>query len=527
MRDDGGMSRTERGGAARWLALLAGLLTGLSGLGVALAATSLLGERLSPLTAVSETVIDLTPGKIAHLLVSVVGQNDKPLLRAGTLVGLLLLAAVAGRLGLRSTLRGQVVFLAMGVLAAICMLNRPGTDPASLIPVVAGLVTWLVALPPLLDALRASGATEPAVEDGPGPDAFGAPAGRRTFLVRAGLVGGLAVVGGVLGGVLGRKRREVEASIASLDLPVSAGTVPAGADLGIEDLAPFRTPNSDFYLIDTAIGVPAIRPEDWSLRIHGLVDREIRLSYDDLIARQLTGAWVTLCCVSNGVGGPLVGNAYWSGVRIADLLREAGVKPGADAILQTSEDGWTCGTPIQAVTDDRDALLAVAMNGKPLPVEHGFPVRMVVPGLYGFVSATKWLVDIEVSRFDRINAFWTERGWAEKCPIKTQSRIDVPRANHRVSAGTVQVAGVAWAQHLGIEKVEVQLDGKGWQEVRLARVPSVDTWVQWEGEVDVDPGVHKLTVRATDRDGRTQTSVRTDVIPDGASGWHSIEFTAE
>ncbi len=515
-----GMSEQDPGhdGApddARWWALLAGLLTGGAGLGVALAATSLLGQRLSPLTAVSETVIEYTPGKVAHLLVDIVGQNDKPLLRAGTLLGLLVLSMLAGRLALRSTLRGQAVFLAMGVVAVLCVLDRPGTDPGTFIPVVAGLVTWLVALPPLVEALRPSRTQD----DG--------AAGRRTFARRAVVVGGLGVLAAAAGGLLGRKRRDIEATIAALDLPVSAGTVPAGADLDLEDLAPWRTPNQDFYLIDTAISVPTIRKEDWGLRIHGMVEREIRLTYDDLLARQLTEAWVTLCCVSNGVGDDLIGNAFWSGVRIADLLREAGVRPGADAVLQTSDDGWTCGTPVEALSDDRNALLAIAMNGEPLPVEHGFPVRMVVPGLYGYVSATKWVVDLEVTRFDRIRAFWTERGWAEKGPIKTQSRIDVPRANHRVSAGSVRVAGVAWAQHLGIEKVEVQLDGKSWQEVELARVPSVDTWVQWHGDVEMSPGVHRLTVRATDRSGETQTSVRTDVIPDGASGWHSIELTAE
>ena len=508
-----GVGPAPRG--ARWWAALAGVVAGGAGLGAALATTSLLGERVSPLTAVSETVVAYTPGKVAHLLVDLVGQADKPLLRAGTLVGLVLLAALAGRVGLRSTPAGQAVFLLMAGIAALCVLDRPGGGPGTLLPVLAGLVVWLVALPPLLEPLR------------PGAVGGAGAAERRTFGRRAVLVVALGGLAGALGGVFGRKRREVEAAIAALDLPVTKGVVPAGADLGLEDLAPWRTPNADFYLIDTALSVPAIRTEDWGLRIHGMVDQEVRLTYDDLLARQLTEAWVTLCCVSNEVGGPLVGNAHWSGVRIADLLAEAGVQDGADAVLQTSEDGWTCATPVEALTDDRDALLAIAMNGRPLPVEHGFPVRMVVPGLYGFVSATKWLVDLEVTRFADVDAFWTVRGWAEKCPIKTQSRIDVPRANHRVESGAVTVAGVAWAQHLGIDKVEVQVDGGAWQEVELARVPSVDTWVQWRGSVDVDPGVHRLTVRATDRSGETQTSVRTDVVPDGASGWHSVEFTAE
>jgi DMSO/TMAO reductase YedYZ molybdopterin-dependent catalytic subunit len=340
-------------------------------------------------------------------------------------------------------------------------------------------------------------------------------------------VGAGGVLAGLVGGLFGRRRRAVEEVIGDLDLPVTDGQVPAGADLEVPDLAAWRTANGDFYRIDTAFVVPTVRPDDWRLRIHGMVEREIELTYDDLLDRQLTEAWVTLCCVSNEVGGDLIGNAWWSGVRIADLLEEAGVRDGADAVKQTSQDGWTCGTPLEALTDDRDALLAVAMNGRPLPVEHGFPVRVVVPGLYGYVSATKWVVDLEVTRFADFTAFWTDKGWAEQAPIRTQSRIDVPRANHRVMAGDVVVAGVAWSQHVGIDRVEVQVDGRGWQEVDLARVPNVDTWVQWRGEVSMDAGTHSLAVRATDRSGYTQTGVRRDVAPDGATGWHTVEFTAE
>ena len=240
----------------------------------------------------------------------------------------------------------------------------------------------------------------------------------------------------------------------------------------------------------------------------------------------MTQDWVTICCVSNPVGGDLIGNAWWSGVRIADLLDEAGVQPGADAVKQTSQDGWTCGTPIEALTDDRNALLAVAMNGEPLPLEHGFPVRMIVPGLYGYVSATKWLVDLEVTRFADFTAYWTDRGWSEKGPVKTESRVEVPRDGASVGAGSVRVGGHAWAQHTGIEKVEYRLDGAAWQEAELGRVPGNDTWVQWAGTVDVPQGQHTLAVRATDRSGYTQTAARADVVPNGATGWHSVQFSA-
>ncbi|MGA8996066.1 MAG: molybdopterin-dependent oxidoreductase, partial [Nocardioidaceae bacterium] len=289
---------------------------------------------------------------------------------------------------------------------------------------------------------------------------------------------------------------------------------------------PWRVGNTDFYRIDTALVLPAVVPSAWRLRIHGLVERELVIDYQGLLDREQRQAWVTLCCVSNEVGGDLVGNAWWSGVRVADLLREVGVDPAADAVLQTSHDDWTCGTPLAALTDGRDALLAVAMNGEPLPLEHGFPVRMVVPGLYGFVSATKWVTDLEVTRFADFSAYWTERGWSERGPVKTQSRIEVPADGRHVRAGTLRVGGHAWAQRRGVERVEFSLDGGPWQRAALGRVPSADTWVQWAGTVAVDAGPHTLTVRATDRTGATQTAVRTRVVPDGATGWHRVDFTA-
>jgi hypothetical protein len=291
-------------------------------------------------------------------------------------------------------------------------------------------------------------------------------------------------------------------------------------------MAPWRVPNGSFYRIDTALVVPAVDPDAWRLRIHGLVDREIEISYADLRERQLTEDWVTICCVSNPVGGDLIGNAWWSGVRIADLLEEAGVQAGADAVKQTSKDGWTCGTPIEALTDDRNAMLAIAMNGKPLPVDHGFPVRMIVPGLYGYVSATKWVVDLEVTRFQDFSAYWTDRGWSSEGPVKTESRVEVPRDGGHVDSGTVRVGGHAWAQHTGVEKVEYRLDGDAWREAELGRVPGNDTWVQWTGSVDVAQGSHTLAVRATDRSGYTQTAARADVVPDGATGWHQVSFSA-
>ncbi|MCW2790914.1 MAG: oxidoreductase, molybdopterin binding protein, partial [Nocardioides sp.] len=333
---------------------------------------------------------------------------------------------------------------------------------------------------------------------------------------------------GVAGRVVGRGRRRVEQARRLLRLAgVTEPQVPAAAAIDLDGLSPWMTPAGDFYRIDTTIVAPTIEPSDWELRIHGLVDRELVISYDELVAREFTEDWITLNCVSNPVGGDLIGNAWWSGVRVADLLAEAGVQPGADAVLQTSDDGWTCGTPLSALTDSRDAILAVAMNGKPLPIDHGFPVRTVVPGLYGYVSACKWVVDLEVTRFDKISAFWTERGWGELGPVKMSSRIDVPRSDAEVAAGRGRVGGVAWAQHTGIRAVEYALDGGDWQPAEISHPGTDDAWVQWAASVDLDPGEHTMRVRATDKDGLVQTGVERDVLPDGATGWHTIAFTAK
>ena len=296
--------------------------------------------------------------------------------------------------------------------------------------------------------------------------------------------------------------------------------------MGLSGIAPWQTPSDDFYLIDTTIAKPTIEPEEWSLRIHGMVERELTLSYSELVSRRMTESWITLNCVSNQVGGGLVGNARWSGIRIADLLAGLGVSADADCVLQTSHDGWTCATPLEALTDDRDAMLAVAMNGRPLPIEHGFPVRTIVPGLYGYVSATKWVVDLEVSTFADSTGYWTTRGWSAEGPVKIASRIDVPRSGDDVAAGPVSFGGVAWHQHTGIESVEVQVDGGAWTPAELGGVPSVDTWVQWKATIDVSEGDHEVRVRATGKDGETQTSVVRSPDPDGATGWHTVEFSA-
>jgi DMSO/TMAO reductase YedYZ molybdopterin-dependent catalytic subunit len=303
--------------------------------------------------------------------------------------------------------------------------------------------------------------------------------------------------------------------------------VPAGTALQVPGLTPYLTPNAEFYRVDTALSVPRVPVDGYRLRIKGMVDEPMDLSFKELLDMPLVERRITLTCVSQPVGGPYVGNATWIGVRTKDLLERAGVQSGADAVKSTSTDGMTIGTPLEALTDDREALIAIAMNGEPLPLEHGFPVRMVVPGLYGYVSATKWLTELDVTRFADFDAYWTSRGYAAEAPIKTGSRIDVPRSFERMKPGRTPVAGVAWAQNRGIERVEVRVDGGAWQEAELAAADGINTWRQWVWQWDATPGMHLLEARATDASGDAQTGERTPIAPDGATGWPSVQVRVE
>ncbi|MBA2697853.1 MAG: molybdopterin-dependent oxidoreductase [Nocardioidaceae bacterium] len=502
----------------RYGALL-GVVAGAAGLAMSELVSGGLHQRVSPIVAVAEGVIGLTPGAVIELVISVVGTNDKPFLIGLTVVGALVLSAVAGLLAIRSVLAGQGLFFLLGAVVLLAVHARLTSSATTYVPAIVGVVTSLVLLAVLARKAQAATARPPD------RDTFGQPChdrSRRGFLVLAGVVGLAAVVAGSTGRFLAQGRAAVEAARRKLDLPLRSVATPPGTDLGVRGIDPWVTSQAKFYRIDTALSAPQILPKDWELRIHGMVDREVTLTYQNLLDRGLEQAWVTLCCVSNQVGGDLISNASWSGVRIADLLAEAGVQDGADAVKSTSEDGWTCGTPLAALTDDRRALLAVAMNGEPLTPEHGFPVRMVVPGLYGYVSATKWVVDLEVTRFDDFSAFWTVRGWSREGPVKTQSRIDVPRQGANLSPGRVAIGGVAWAQHTGIEKVEVRVGAGDWTAATLGADPSIDTWVQWSVPWDATAGDHDIVVRATDKSGYTQTDKLADVVPDGATGWHTV-----
>jgi hypothetical protein len=296
--------------------------------------------------------------------------------------------------------------------------------------------------------------------------------------------------------------------------------------LDVPGITPVVVPNGDFYRIDTALIVPRVDPDDWVLRIHGMVERELTFTLDDLYAREQVERYVTIACVSNEVGGDLVGNAAWRGVPLAGLLEEAGVDPGAGQLVGRSVDRWTAGFPTELVFDGREPLVALGMNGEPLPAEHGFPARLIVPGLYGYVSATKWLSEIELTTWDGFDAYWVPRGWSKEGPIKLQSRIDVPRDGAQVPAGDVVVAGVAWAGLAGLSSVEVALDDGPWEPATVSDPLSDAAWVQWRATVALAEGRHRVEVRATDGAGRVQTDERASPRPDGATGHHDIVVRA-
>jgi DMSO/TMAO reductase YedYZ molybdopterin-dependent catalytic subunit len=507
---------------SRWLrGSLLGLVAAGAGLAVSEAASGYLHQRVSPVVALAEEIIRLTPGRVIEFVISVVGHNDKPLLITVTLLGVAVVSALVGVIALRFTLIAQLIFVGLGLILAWAAGDRLTSSTTTYVPTVLGVVTTLLVLA-LLTPLANRAGKESDASATSSWEADDRRRSRREFLQWSGAVAAGAVVVGVVGLALERGRAAVEAARRSLRLHATDPQTPEGVSLGVAGIVPWKTSQDRFYRIDTALVVPQILPKDWSVRIHGMVDHELVLSYDELRSRGLTEAWLTLCCVSNVVGGDLISNAWFSGVKVSTLLEEAGVQSGADAVLSTSDDGWTAGTPIGALTDDRNAMLAIAMNGEPLTPEHGFPVRMVVPGLYGYVSGTKWIREIEVTRFDDFSAFWTQRGWSAQGPVKTESRIDVPGDGSNVAVGQVAVGGVAWAQHTGIAKVEVRVDDGAWAEAQLGTDPTVDSWRQWAYAWDATAGDHQLQVRATDTSGYTQTEDRVGVVPNGATGWHTI-----
>lgn len=476
------------------------------------------GGRLVPgalpaVVAVGDRVVDLAPPWLRDAGVRAVGTADKAVLLGSVAVVVAVLAAAAGLLAGRRALAGDAAVAALAGLALAAQLAAPGPDLLG--PLLTSTLAGLVGAVLLRRLLRP-------------PQVAGRPVSwdRRSFLLSAGLLGAAVVAGG---GIV----RSLDASASArrlralVRLPAPARRAPgvvAAAELGVPGLSPVLTPTAGFYRIDTALRVPQIDVAGWSLRVDGDVERPLRLSYEELLSMPQVEADITLQCVSNRVGGPLVGTARWQGVLLADLLREAGVRAGADQVVGRSVDGFTTGFPTAVALDGRAALVAVGMNGEPLPAEHGYPARLVVPGLYGYVSATKWLQQVELTTLSGFDAYWVPRGWSKLGPVRTASRIDVPREYATIPAGDVVVAGVAWAPTRGIGLVEVQVDDGPWRRAELAAALGEDTWVQWQLPWRADPGRRVLRVRATDGDGLLQDALRRSPRPDGATGLHTVRI---
>ncbi|MFC7430588.1 MULTISPECIES: molybdopterin-dependent oxidoreductase [unclassified Agrococcus] len=516
------MSRHDRArGGRRFLgwAALSGIVSGAAFLAVAELVAFLVARTASPILAVGSFVIDIVPQPFKEFAIATFGEYDKVVLLAGLGLAVVVASALAGILQLVRPPLGVAILLLAGALATAATVTRTGVSALAFLPPVLGTVAAVVLLVLLRRRLvgwrDAQRATSSRTSSSTSVD-------RRGFFLLAGVSAVAAIAVGVGARVASMTSSSIDAIRRALQLPTpgSTVTIPEGAELDVPGISPLFTPNEDFYRVDTALTVPEIDPETWTLVIDGMVDQRVELSFQDLLDMGVDEYGITLTCVSNEVGGGLVGNALWLGVPIRDVLAMAGPQGGADMVLSTSIDGYTASTPLSSLTDDGiDAILAVGMNGEPLPLEHGFPVRMVVPGLYGYVSATKWVTELKVTTFADDEAYWTPRGYSAEAPIKFSSRIDTPRVGTPVQAGTVPIAGMAWAQTVGIERVEVRIDEGDWQEATLSTAVNDDTWVQWFLEWQAEPGTHYITARAVNKDGETQVEERAPIAPDGSTGW--------
>jgi DMSO/TMAO reductase YedYZ molybdopterin-dependent catalytic subunit len=552
------MSRT------RLLGVVSGLFVAGVGLAVAEGVASVIGGP-SPVVAVGTWAIDSSPQGLTEWAIRNFRANDKKVLVTGVLCTVVVLGAVAGAIGVRAKRFALGLTAAVGAIGVLAVSTVRGVHDNPVVRVSPALAAFAVSTagmwwllnslptpvrtaaaasapppaPPAAGPLRSSGllvrervappapAGESPRSTGPVRPAMVIPGGRRApgmdrrdFVRGAVALGAVGTVGLTAWRWGGSNTDVGPAPSFALPGPASPAASVSGADFGIPGLSPYFTANSDFYRVDTSIVVPQVSASTWQLKITGMVDNPITIGYADLLRGRLIERDVTLTCVSNEVGGDLIGNARWLGVAVRDVLRSAGVRPGADAVKSTSIDGWTAGTPLSALTDpSRDAMFAIGMNGAALPAEHGYPVRMVVPGLYGFVSATKWVTHLEVTRFADFEAYWTKRGWSAQAPIKTESRLELPVRYGQIATGPTTIAGVAWAQHRGISKVEVQVDEDPWRTATLAPWSNPDTWRQWRLDWNAPKGTHNLAVRATDASGAVQVVQNTSPVPDGATGY--------
>jgi len=500
-------------------AALAGLTAGAAGLGTASLVAGFSGRLRSPVFEVGDRVVDAVPSWLKDLAISWFGTGDKVALLIGIGSMLAVYAAVLGVVALRRSMTlGYIGAVLFGLVGALSAWGARGATPWwAAIPSVIGTIAVIAVLTRLAARAEPEEATA-ALEN--------APTHRRRFL---GEMAGFAVVAGGLGLLGQRLNQRFDAGSSRTAVAATeqgktaftgvAPTAPEGAQA--ENAASFFTSNADFYRIDTALTVPQVKAESWELKVLGMVDTPITLTYDDLLNRELVESDITLTCVSNLIGGDLLGTARWTGIRLDDLLAEAGIASGADQIVGRSVDGYTCGFPVEAL-DGRDALVAIAMNGEPLPLEHGFPARLVVPGIYGYASATKWLTEIELTTFDSFDHYWVPRGYAALAPIKMQTRIDSPRGLDRIPVGMTAIGGSAWAQPIGIDYVEVRIDDEDWVKADMATEVSNSTWRTWSFIWDATPGRHTVTARAISNDGSIQTADRSEPLPDGATGHHSV-----
>jgi DMSO/TMAO reductase YedYZ molybdopterin-dependent catalytic subunit len=524
--------------------VILGLLSSAAGLAAAELVVGIVRGSASPVVPVGQEVIDRVSPSVKDWAIETFGTADKAVLVLGSLIVLAVIGSIVGLLAVRGhRTEAYIVALFTGLIGILAVLQRPAPTFGKTAPALVGTVVSIAALWWLSERLAISprDGAQPRLAARAGDQTSTAPASsepapsrmglnRRGFLYGAVTVGAASAVTAGFGRML-QRRFDIDDERAELALPPPSSSSPASGapssaagefDFGIDGISAFVTPVDEFYRIDTAIVVPQVSKDSWSLKIGGMVDHELELTFDDLLAREQVERYVTLSCVSNEVGGDLVGNGLWQGVMLADVLREAGIQAGAEQLVSRSIDGWTCGTPVAAITDGRDAMLAVGHNGQPLRAEHGYPVRMVVPGLYGYVSATKWVTEIELTTWDAFDAYWVPRGWAKEAPVKTMTRIDRPRRNRDLDAGEYEIGGVAWAVHRGISAVQVRIDGGEWLDAELAGVPSDDTWRQWRYTWPATPGEHSIEARAIDGAGAIQDEEPMSPAPNGAQGYHQV-----
>ena len=499
-----------------------GVLAAIGGIAAAHLVAGLTNPAASPVLAVGSVVIDATPTPVKEYAVAQFGTSDKPILLATVTLVTLMAAAAAGALSRRRAWLGIGFIVLLTGLATAAALTRPVSSPADAVP---GIVAGVVGVAVLLGLRHALLRSEPPAA---GDAAHELPAtayptshdGRRQFLI-----GAAAVTVGAAGAATFGQRLASADPVPQVRLPPpgdTAAAFPAGIERQVQGVTPLRTSNTSFYRVDTNLTVPRVNPDRWRLEIDGMVDKPMTISYQQLMTMPMIERDITLTCVSNEVGGGYVGAARWQGIRLADLLDRVGVRPGSDQLLSTAVDGFQIGTPMEVVRDGRDAMIAVGMNGQPLPAVHGFPALIVTPGLYGFVSATKWLTKLTATTYAKDVAYWTARDWATDAPIKMSSRVDTPRPLSTVKAGMTAIGGVAWAQHIGIATVEVSIDSGPWQKTRLGPDVGLDYWRQWYLPWDATSGRHALKVRATDRKGALQLSQRAKPFPDGSSGLQEV-----